>query len=135
MGYVVDWKLTAPESFNPSNDSEVQEKIEELQNLGYDVDVTAQSDGLVEWTKRGFEIDRYHWYQDRNDPNVYRYSELTLDAQEMFEKVSNHYDGLFILDGTNPDGGCFRVYCKEGNSYSVSPQFPEFDESKLQEED
>lgn len=131
MGYIVNWEVKAPESFQPSGNTDAQEKVRELQDMGYDVSVN-KSNAPVEWTDEGFKYDGIPWYRASKDPNKYYHGELTVYAEEVFADISQHYEGLFVLDGTNPDGGCFRVFCKDGKSYSVSPQFPEFDESKLE---
>lgn len=134
MGYRIQWTLIAPDSFSPeADDPEAQELLEKLSESGYDVSaVTKKTDNDLEWTRNGFRLEGFEWRRDRKKSNIYRYGEFGIEADKMFKELSRQYEGLFTLDATGEDGEAWRVYIRNGMAYEVKPQFPNFDESRLQ---
>lgn len=141
MGYRVDWTLTTPPSFSkkakPQADPEAKKALEQLEALGYEVALKLVQPGTgvsldLEWTDRGFKLEGFHWYRDRQSADTYYHGELSFPAEEYFCKISKHYPGLFILDGVGEDGDVFRYYIEDGKRYCVSPVFPEYDPEQLQ---
>lgn len=129
MGYEVNWTLHAPESFRPSADAEAADLCKKLKAKGYDVKLSKKEG--VQWEDDGFVYDGYKWHRDRRDSDKYYYGELSIEADEMFRHLSKVYEGVFALDAVGEDGEMWRVYVKDGQSYTAQPTFPEFDESKL----
>ena len=52
--------------------------------------------------------------------------------KDFFTKLSETIEGLFTVTGQGEDTGDYwRAFIRDGKCYEITPQFPDFDESKL----